>query len=71
MFVSVSSQYYQAASIFIPSEEINFPLPDLYHVLSSLELGGLSNELKHPHSPKLEEDHCGDHHPMPMPRRYY
>ena len=28
MFVSVSSQYYQAASIFIPPEEISSPLPD-------------------------------------------
>ena len=45
MFVSVSSQYYQAASIFIPPEEINFPLPDLYHgIVIRLILEGLLNQ---------------------------
>jgi len=42
MFVSVSSQHYQAASIFIPPEEINFPLPGLYHgIVILLILEGL------------------------------
>ena len=36
MFVSVSFKHYQAASIFIPPEEINFPLLIYITVLSSL-----------------------------------
>ena len=42
MFVSESSQYYQAAARFIPPKEIDFPLPDLYNgIVILLILEGL------------------------------